>query len=54
MVEQLRQDFPAWDVNEEVRHGSPAGQILEFAETWKPDLIVEILCLRQQLSSGSV
>jgi nucleotide-binding universal stress UspA family protein len=36
----LRELFPAWTVSAEAYSGSPAGEIIEKAEEWQPDLIV--------------
>lgn len=38
--QQLRLEFPAWDLRAEAGMGSPAAFLLEQAETWQPDLIV--------------
>lgn len=37
--ESLRKRFPRWGIAVETRFETPAQSILEFAETWKPDLI---------------
>ncbi|HSE24270.1 MAG TPA: universal stress protein [Pyrinomonadaceae bacterium] len=39
-VERLKKNFPEWTVNAKVERGSPASEILNFAEDWQPDLIV--------------
>lgn len=39
-VERLKQKFPEWTVSAKVERGSPASEILKFAEDWHPDLIV--------------
>lgn len=36
----LQENFPKWEVSIDVGIGSPAQQILEKADSWKPDLIV--------------
>jgi len=38
--ERLRTLFPTWQVRAEARAGSAASQILAYATTWRPDLIV--------------
>jgi nucleotide-binding universal stress UspA family protein len=37
---RLRSQFPEWKIAHEVLHGKPAGELLEKAAAWKPDLIV--------------
>ncbi len=37
---QLRAAFPGWEVEAETLFGSPARNILEKADAWRPDLIV--------------
>jgi nucleotide-binding universal stress UspA family protein len=39
-VERLKKNFPEWTVSAKVERGSPASEILNFAEDWHPDLIV--------------
>lgn len=39
-VERLKKNFPEWTVTAKVERGSPASEILNFAEDWHPDLIV--------------
>lgn len=36
----VRNYFPDWKIESEVRRGSPASEILHFADTWKADLVV--------------
>ena len=36
----IQSAFPAWEVRAEAASGSPARQVIEKAEQWKPDLIV--------------
>jgi nucleotide-binding universal stress UspA family protein len=38
--ERLTTMFPGWSVAAEVRAGSPARQLLEVTDEWKPDLLV--------------
>jgi nucleotide-binding universal stress UspA family protein len=40
VCESIKSDFPDWKVRSEIYLGSPAKEILEKAEKWKPDLIV--------------
>ena len=39
-VQEVKQLFPNWDATPSARMEPPATAILEFAESWKPDLIV--------------
>lgn len=39
-ADRVKRMFPAWDVSSRSTYGSPAWEILEFAEDVKPDLIV--------------
>jgi nucleotide-binding universal stress UspA family protein len=39
-IDRLQSNFPEWTVSAKVVRGSPASEILNFAEDWNPDLIV--------------
>lgn len=39
-VERLKTNFPGWKISAKIERGSPASEILNFAEDWHPDLIV--------------
>ena len=39
-VEQLKSDFPAWDVRAEAMAGTPAQAVIKKADDWNADLIV--------------
>jgi nucleotide-binding universal stress UspA family protein len=39
-TERLRKNFPGWEVTQEAVCGSPAWEIIEKVDSWKPDLVV--------------
>lgn len=39
-IERLKENFPEWTISAKIEQGSPASEILNFAEDWRPDLIV--------------
>ena len=39
-IERLKENFPEWTISAKFERGSPASEILNFAEDWHPDLIV--------------
>ncbi|MEJ7615897.1 MAG: universal stress protein [Pyrinomonadaceae bacterium] len=38
--ERLRRTFPSWDVQLEAASGSPAWEVISFADQWQPDLVI--------------
>ena len=39
-IERLKENFPEWTISAKIERGSPASEVLNFAEDWHPDLIV--------------
>lgn len=39
-AKRIQSSFPRWNVRSETKFGSPASELLEKADEWKPDLIV--------------
>lgn len=37
-IERLKENFPEWTISAKFERGSPASEILNFAEDWHPDL----------------
>lgn len=38
--ERLKRTFPSWDVHVEAAAGSPAWEVIGFADQWRPDLVI--------------
>ncbi|MEJ7712005.1 MAG: universal stress protein [Pyrinomonadaceae bacterium] len=39
-AERLKRTFPSWKVDSEAAGGSPAWEVINYADQWKPDLVV--------------
>ena len=39
-IEQIKVHFPKWEFQKEISSGSAAAEIISFADSWKPDLII--------------